>query len=74
MDHQLQEERIPTPQNMWSLLEKGGWAGHQRESSALRVFQVKVQTDAGSTISTAGTQSTELQSSENYSVETAAHS
>jgi hypothetical protein len=49
MDHQLQEERIRTPQNMWSLLEKGGWAGHQRESSVLRVFQVKVQTDAGST-------------------------
>jgi hypothetical protein len=33
------------------LFKKGGrgWAGHQMESSTLRVFQVKVQTDAGTT-------------------------
>jgi len=75
MDHQLQEERIRTPQHMGSPLEREGGVGGVIRGKVQRwgCSRLNCKLMLAVPISTAGTQGTKLQSSENYSAETATH-
>ena len=72
MDHQLQEERIRT-QHMRSLLEREDGQVVRGKVQHEGCFRLKCKLMLAVPIRTAGTENTKLQSSANYSVETATH-